>query len=184
MNTIIIGVVLLLVFVVLYMLFNTGSSSKSLEPPVVTATPPPTAATATATATEAAPAPVATTASEPSTKPTLPQVAPMAHKVKEIEGADEARAFLATSQAGMMLVYAPWCGHCRSMMTDFEAASVLSPARFSRLDGAKAQDFMREKEIRGFPTIFTVSAKGVVERWMGGRDQASLVAGAAALVSA
>lgn len=162
MGPIVIGIILLLVFVVLYMLFNTGSTSKSLEPPVVSA--PPLAA--------AAPAPKPTGAVAPSAEP---------HKVTELQSTDEARAFLTKAEGGILLVYAPWCGHCRSMMPDFESASGQTSVRFARLDGAKAQDFMREKEIRGFPTLFTVNSKGESERWMGGRDRASLLSGAAAL---
>jgi len=162
MSPILIGIILLLVFVVLYMLFNTGSTSKSLDPPVAN-TPPP---------------------SLQASKPAAPEPASVPNKVTELQSADEARAFLAKPEAGILLVYAPWCGHCRSMMADYEAVSNQTQARIARLDGARAQDFMREKEIRGFPTLFTVSAKGVVDRWMGGRDQASLLNGATALLNA
>lgn len=158
MNTLIIIAILVLVFVLLYMLFNTGSSSKSLEPPVVTAPRPETV----------------------SAKPVV-AAAPSVNKVTELNTGDETKEFLEKGEPGLLLVYAPWCGHCRMMMPDFEAASNETTVRFARLDGAKAQDFMREKEIRGFPTIFTVNAKGV-ERYMGGRDKASLLSGAAALL--
>ena len=159
MNTLIIIAILVLVFVLLYMLFNTGSSSKSLEPPVVTA-----------------PAP------RPETVSAKPAVAaPTANKVIELNTGAETKEFLEKGDPGLLLVYAPWCGHCRMMMPDFEAASNETTVRFARLDGAKAQDFMREKEIRGFPTIFTTNAKGV-ERYMGGRDKASLLSGANTLL--
>ena len=156
MNTLIIIAILVLVFVLLYMLFNTGSSSKSLEPPVVAAPRPETL----------------------SAKPVV--AAATANKVTELNTGAETKEFLEKAEPGLLLVYAPWCGHCRMMMPDFEAASNETTVRFARLDGAKAQDFMREKEIRGFPTLFTVSAKGV-ERYMGGRDKAALLAGAASL---
>jgi thiol-disulfide isomerase/thioredoxin len=165
MNAIVIGIILVLVFVLLYMLFNTGSSSKSLEPPVATLQPRPESISAK---------PVAPTVAASSTS----------NKVIELNTGAEANEFLAKHEGGILLVYAPWCGHCRMMMPDFESASNETAVKFARLDGAKAQDFMREKEIRGFPTLFTVNNKGKSDRWMGGRDKASLLSGTAPLLTA
>jgi thiol-disulfide isomerase/thioredoxin len=149
----------------LYIVFNSGSQSKYLDPPQ-----PPQAAANQQPLQAAPPKPQA---------PPPPSSGP--HKVVEIESADQAREFLTKKEAGMLLVYAPWCGHCKMMMPQYEAASNQTTARFARLEGAKAQDFMREKQIRGFPTVFTVNKNGEVAPYQSGRDTNSLVAAANAL---
>ena len=162
MNIILLGLILAVIFALLYVVFNSGSQSKALEPPA----PPPSQAAPLQAAKPQPPAPV------PASGP---------HKVVELQTADATREFLAAKEPGILLVYAPWCGHCKMMMPHFEAASNQSPARFARLEGAKAQDFMREKQIRGFPTMFTVNSKGEVNLYQSGRDTNSMVAAAAAL---
>lgn len=157
MNAVWIAALCLLAFVLLFLLLNSGSSSKPLDvpppapPPILAAAPKPQAA-----------APAAVTP----------------NRVLDLGSTDAARGFLNAGAPGILLVYAPWCGHCKAMMPAFEAASMQTDVRFARLEGARAQEFMREREIRGFPTIFTVKADNTVERWGGGRDLASLLAGA------
>ena len=154
MNIILLGLILAVIFALLYVVFNTGAQSKPLDPPQ----PP-----AQLQAPQAKPQPPAAAHAGPT-------------KVVEIETADQAREFLSKKEAGLLLVYAPWCGHCKMMMPHYDNASLQSSARFARLEGAKAQDFMREKQIRGFPTVFTVNTNGEVNLYQGGRDVNSLIA--------
>lgn len=174
MNVYLAALIVVLVFALLYILFNSGSQSKPIDPP-------PTQQYA---------------GQQQQQQPTLgaaqpkPQVTPQPqgpanHKVVELQDGTSTRAFMEQKQAGILLVYAPWCGHCKMMMPNFEAASNEVPlARFARLEGAKAQDFMREKQIRGFPTLFTVNQKGEVAPYQSGRDTVSLANTARALLTA
>ena len=164
-NVYVVAGIVLIAIVLLYILFN-STSSKSLDevPPTVTAPP----AAAAPTQTMPMPTKDAPSASGP-------------HKVVELQNAAEAVEFLGKAEPGILLVYAPWCGHCKMMMNGFEAASNQTAVRFARVEGQKAQDFMREKQVRGFPTIFTVNARGEVGTWNKGRDTASLLQGAAEL---
>ena len=164
MNIVLLGLILAVIFALLYVVFNTGSQSKPLDPPQP-------------------PAPLQAQLPQ-AAKPQAPgaaNTAPSPNKVVELESGDQAREFLNKKEAGILLVYAPWCGHCKMMMPHYENASNQSKARFARLEGAKAQDFMREKQIRGFPTVFTVNSNGDVNLYQGGRDANSLVAAGNAL---
>lgn len=99
-------------------------------------------------------------------------------KVVELNTNEEVEQF--TSQGpGILLVYAPWCGHCKHMMPAFDEASTNTNVKFARIEGAKAPAFMNKHQVRGFPTIFLVNANNTITRHMGGRDQSSLLAAAA-----
>lgn len=100
-------------------------------------------------------------------------------KVFEINSDQEAETFVAGDK-GILMVYAPWCGHCKTMMPAFDIASTQSPVQFARLEGSKAPAFMAKHQIRGFPTILSVKDKAI-SRYSSGRDVASLVTHAAGL---
>lgn len=100
-------------------------------------------------------------------------------KVFELNSDQEADVF-ASGDKGILMVYAPWCGHCKTMMPAFDIASTQTPVRFARLEGSKAPAFMAKHQIRGFPTILAVK-DGVVSRYNSGRDAGSLVAHASTL---
>ena len=104
----------------------------------------------------------------------------VANKVVELRSEAEADAFL-SSGPGILMVYAPWCGHCKNMMPAFEQASNETDVKFARLEGSAAGGFMTRHQIRGFPTIMTSSSSNQLGRYTQGRDVASLVAGANAL---
>ena len=96
------------------------------------------------------------------------------NKVQELTTLDEVNNFLA-SGPGILLVYAPWCGHCKNMMAGYEIASTLTDVKFARVEGSKVPAFMQAREVRGFPTLFTVAKNGDVQRYASGRDTQSLV---------
>jgi thiol-disulfide isomerase/thioredoxin len=99
-------------------------------------------------------------------------------KVVELQSNDDVEKF--TSEGpGILLVYAPWCGHCKHMMPFFDQASTQTNVKFARIEGAKAPAFMNKHQVRGFPTIFLVNANKTVTRHMGGRDVSSLLAASA-----
>jgi thiol-disulfide isomerase/thioredoxin len=102
--------------------------------------------------------------------------------VIELQNGDEADAFLSQGP-GILMTYAPWCGHCKNMMPAFDAASTQTPVKFARIEGSKAPAFMQKHGVRGFPTLITVSRANELGRHMGGRDVGSLV-GAANVLTA
>lgn len=97
--------------------------------------------------------------------------------VVELQSSEDGESFLAKGP-GILMVYAPWCGHCKFMMPAYDDASTQTSVRFARLEGSKAGAFMQKHQIRGFPTIMIVDANNVVTRHMGGRDVASLLSAA------
>ena len=117
--------------------------------------------------------------SPPLPLPSLPQKESSGPShVKELLTNEDAEAFI--EEGGILMVYAPWCGHCKTMMPAFEIASTQTKVKFARLEGQKAPAFMAKHEIRGFPTILSIKDK-VVSRYNSGRDAASLLSHAAAL---
>lgn len=102
--------------------------------------------------------------------------------VIELQNGDEADAFLSQGP-GILMTYAPWCGHCKNMMPAFDAASTQTAVKFARIEGSRAPAFMQKHGVRGFPTIITVSRSNELGRHMGGRDVGSLV-GAANVLTA
>jgi len=107
----------------------------------------------------------------PSPPPTVSKENRGPTKVFDLNNESEADAF----SDGILMVYAPWCGHCKNMMPAYDMASTQSKVQFARLEGSKAPGFMQKHEIRGFPTILSVKDK-VISRYSGGRDTASLLA--------
>jgi hypothetical protein len=89
--------------------------------------------------------------------------------------------FEPSSESKILLVHTNWCGHCRNMMRAFmEAAksdeSSTKRTKWFRIDGSKAPNFVKRKDLKGFPTIYGISAdNGVVSQHSGSRDVESLL---------
>lgn len=92
----------------------------------------------------------------------------------------DAEAVQALEKSGapkVVLVHAPWCGHCRTMMADFlKAAERDTRAQWIRADGSIAPTLVRREDLRGFPTVYGVAADGSLTQHDGARDAASLLA--------
>lgn len=85
-------------------------------------------------------------------------------------------ALTASGRPKVILVHAPWCGHCRNMMGAFiQAASTHSSVEWLRADGNVAASIVRREDLRGFPTIYGVSADGNITQHVGARDTDSLI---------
>jgi thiol-disulfide isomerase/thioredoxin len=105
----------------------------------------------------------------PVTKPTSGP-----NKIIDIQNSQEAVDFLA--QGGLLMIYAPWCGHCKNMMPALEEASNAPNTRVARFEGGKEPKFMAEQNIRGFPTLLLKgSGSGEYPKYTGGRDAQSLI---------
>jgi hypothetical protein len=118
-----------------------------------------------------------------STKPSTSPQTVRPNKVIDLLGNEAADVFLGKKEPGILMAYAPWCGHCKNMMPAFESASTKTNVRFARIEGSSAQLFMQKYEIRGFPTLLTVNKDGVVAKYASGRDETSLVLAAEALAN-
>jgi thioredoxin-like negative regulator of GroEL len=105
--------------------------------------------------------------------------------VKDLQSDAEAAQAMAPSGATkVVLVHAPWCGHCRQMMGSFlEAASQDNSVEWIRVDGNAAPSLVRREDLRGFPTLYGVSADGKVSQHMGPRDTQSLLSFAKKLLA-
>lgn len=91
----------------------------------------------------------------------------------DIEGVN---ALAARGAPKVILVHAPWCGHCRNMMPAFvEAAAAERSVTWMRIDGNVAPSVVRREDLHGFPTIYGVLRDGTVTQHDGGRDVRSLL---------
>lgn len=107
--------------------------------------------------------------------------------VQDLKGDEESEKVLSAgglAKGKILLVHAPWCGHCRNMMGAFvEAASTDSGhAEWFRVDGTSAPKLVGRADLKGYPTIYGVSTDGKVSQHEGGRDAKSLLAFASTLV--
>jgi protein disulfide-isomerase A1 len=79
--------------------------------------------------------------------------------VTTLSSAAEFETFRAAAQQGMvLLVFAPWCGHSRALMPEFEraAASSKSPQAFAMIDGTVADDVATTLDVKGYPTLMYI----------------------------
>lgn len=96
--------------------------------------------------------------------------------VRDLHSAKDAEALMSLEGArGLLMVHAPWCGHCQNMMPAYEAAAEevkASGGILARIEASAAgADFLRKEDIKGFPTILVLNRK---ERYAGGRTKEDL----------
>jgi protein disulfide-isomerase A1 len=73
--------------------------------------------------------------------------------------------------------FAPWCGHCKSMKTDYEdaAAALKGKAILAEVDATEQKELAEEWGVRGFPTIKLFSHGEELSEYKGARDKDSFV---------
>ena len=78
------------------------------------------------------------------------------------------------------MVYAPWCGHCKTSMPMFEAFMETTPKTVNgkpitikKIDGDADKATAEKFGVKGFPTFVLVSPDGSVTQYEGGRDPTS-----------
>lgn len=94
------------------------------------------------------------------------------------------RAVLKDEGIWLVEVYAPWCGHCKSLAPDWsKAAKALKGiVNVGALDGTAHEQTAQKLQVKGFPTIFLYTA-GKAQPYNGARDAKSIVDAALAAAS-
>merc|ERR1719243_258713 len=75
--------------------------------------------------------------------------------------------------------YAPWCGHCKKLAPEYEAAAeVLAkndpPLAIAKVDATENKKLAERFGIRGFPTLFWF-VNGEKQEYNGGRTKDTIV---------
>lgn len=91
-------------------------------------------------------------------RPLSPTDMPSAYDDSDVipAGAAKLQELLSTGEGVMVTFYAPWCGHCKTMVDDFkQAATTLkeSGIRVAAIDGQQSPTVAQQLGVRGYPTI-------------------------------
>lgn len=78
-----------------------------------------------------------------------------------------------------VLIYAPWCGHCKSFMPDYEAIAAElenEDVVIAKMDGAANDVDSSIFKVDGFPTMYFIPAGKAPVSYDGGRSKADVLA--------
>jgi protein disulfide-isomerase-like protein len=69
---------------------------------------------------------------------------------------------LTDSTKQLVLFYAPWCPHCKTMMPDWDkfAAENKSSVKAKKVNSDEDPETVKEYEVQGFPTILLLDSNG------------------------
>jgi len=99
--------------------------------------------------------------------------------VKTIVGSSFKDAVLGTEKEILLKVYAPWCGHCKKIAPEFEAAAEALAANpnviLADFDGTLNE--AEEINIQGYPTLFWYPKDKTQDpvKFNGGRDKTGII---------
>jgi len=79
-----------------------------------------------------------------------------AASVTKIASTDAFDAFREQNAGFALLVYAPWCGHSRALLPEFDSAAASSSTPFAKVDGTEAEELATRLDIKGYPTLLFI----------------------------
>jgi len=93
--------------------------------------------------------------------------------------ADNFQDFLKDNEVSLVMFYAPWCGHCKSLKPAFEAAakvlkSAKNPVILGKVDATVETTLGSDYSISGYPTLFIFKSGQKLE-YDGPRDEAGII---------
>jgi protein disulfide-isomerase len=71
----------------------------------------------------------------------------------------------------VLIIYAPWCGHCKKSMSDFKEAVKESNGKIILINSDEEPELVKKYNVSAFPTIMKASG----EKYTGNRDLKSIV---------
>jgi thiol-disulfide isomerase/thioredoxin len=97
--------------------------------------------------------------------------------LKELKPKDfNVKTFLNNKYNGIILFYAPWCGHCKHLKPEYEKAAKMLPSiDFLQVDYDRYGEEINGIKIRGFPTMYIVKNGEITEMYKGGRTSNEIV---------
>lgn len=73
----------------------------------------------------------------------------------------------------LLLMYAPWCGHCKTLVPTWDKMTREYGERMHKVNGDESPELMQKYDVKGFPTIVILNDDKAVH-YQGDRSEQSL----------
>lgn len=92
-----------------------------------------------------------------------------------VRGSFSLETFKNTSESAFVMVYAPWCGHCKTVKPEFEKlkSSYTGRTKIVMIDGDKDKEAAKNMGVKGFPTLryYPTGLNGEFKEYNGERTE-------------